>query len=139
MNAIPVVRGFWQDAKKVGREYTILSISPNAIRDNKQNRDNQQSLPSIFSEMPFIRPMSRRGQLDAMMQYVKMNPQRLATKRLKPGFFRVQAGIEIAGRTYSGIGNTKLLLAPKQTFSGPLRSRCRRPSTHPQSMGVRPR
>lgn len=109
-----VVRGFWQAAKKAGRKYSnILSISPNDIRDNKQNRDNQQSLPSIFSEMPFIRPMSRRGQLDAMMQYVKLNPQRLATKRLKPGFFRVQEGINIAGRVYSGIGNLKLLLAER--------------------------
>ena len=109
-----VVRGFWQAAKKAGREYSnILSISPNAIRDNEQNRDNQQSLPSIFSEMPFIRPMSRRGQLDTMMQYVKMNPQRLATKRLKPGFVSVQEGIEIEGRMYAGVGNTKLLLAAK--------------------------
>ena len=56
-----------------------------------------------------IRPMSRRGQLQAMIRYVQMNPQRLATKPLKPGFFRVQDGIEIAGRTYSGVGNAKLL------------------------------
>lgn len=107
-----VIRGFWQAAKKVGREYNnILSISPNAIRENKQNRDNKQSLSPVFTEFPFIRTMSRRGQLDTMMQYVKMNPQRLATKRLKPGFFRVQDHIEIAGRIYSGIGNAKLLLA----------------------------
>lgn len=107
-----VIRGFWQAAKKVGREYNnILSISPNAIRENKQNRDNKQSLSPVFTEFPFIRTMSRRGQLDTMMQYVKMTPQRLATKRLKPGFFRVQDHIEIAGRIYTGIGNAKLLLA----------------------------
>ena len=94
-----VVRGWWQGAKKI----TALSVAPNTIRDN------QQSLP-IFSEIPFIRPMSRKGQLDAMMQYVKMNPQRLATKRLMPGFFRVQDNIVIAGRTYAAVGNTKLLL-----------------------------
>jgi hypothetical protein len=82
-----------------------LSVAPNSIRDNKQ------SLSPVFSEFPFIRTMSRRGQLDTMMQYVKMNPQRLATKCLKPGFFRVQDHIEIAGRIYSGIGNAKLLLA----------------------------
>lgn len=100
-----VVRGFWQASRKYCRE-NILSIHPNAIRDNEQNNN-----PSIFTEMPFIRPMSRKGQLDAMMQYVKMNPQRLATKLLKPGFFRVQENIVIAGRTYSAVGNTKLLLA----------------------------
>ena len=44
-----------------------------------------------------------------MIRYVQMNPQRLATKRLMPGFFRVQEGIEIAGRMYSGVGNIDLL------------------------------
>ena len=118
-----VIRGFWQGAKHVGRAYT-LSISPNSIRDNQQCniedsapndiRDNEQNTlhPSpIFTEMPFIRPLSRRGQLDNMMRYVRLNPQRLATKRLKPGYFRVQEEIEIAGRKYAGVGNIKLLLA----------------------------
>ena len=46
-----------------------------------------------------------------MMHYVRMNPQRLATKRLKPGFFRVQQGIVIGERSYDGVGNTTLLMA----------------------------
>ena len=65
----------------------------------------------IFTEVPFIRPLSRRGQLQTMIRYVQMNPQRLATKRLKPGYFRVQREIEIAGRHYSGVGNIALLQA----------------------------
>jgi hypothetical protein len=65
----------------------------------------------IFTERPFIRPLSRRGQLQAMMHYVRMNPQRLATKRLMPGFFRVQKGIEIDGRSFDGVGNVALLHA----------------------------
>ena len=105
-----VVRGFWQAAKKVGREYNnILSINPNDIRDNKQNRDNEQRLFPIFTDVPFIRPLSRHGQLDAMMQYVKLNPQRLATKRLKPEFFFVQDNVEINGRIYSAVGNARIL------------------------------
>lgn len=109
-----VVRGFWQAAKKYCRE-NMLSINPNDIRDNKQNSilENQQSLSSVFTEMPFIRPMSRHGQLDAMIQYVKMNTQRLATKRMMPEFFRVQEGIEIAGRKYRGVGNVELLQRAK--------------------------
>ena len=94
-----VVRGWWQGAKKVA----ALSVDPNSIRDN------QQSISPIFTDIPFIRPMSRRGQLDIMMQYIKMNPQRLATKRLMPEYFRVQEGIEIAGRIYCGVGNAELL------------------------------
>lgn len=63
----------------------------------------------VFTERPFIRPLSRRGQLQAMMHYVRMNPQRLATKRLMPGFFRVQKGIKIDGRSFDGVGNVALL------------------------------
>jgi hypothetical protein len=69
----------------------------------------------IFTERPFIRPLSRRGQLHTMMRYVQMNPQRLATKRLKPGFFHVQRDITIHGRSYDGVGNTMLLMA--QSFA----------------------
>lgn len=117
-----VVRGFWQGAKKVAHRQA-LSVFPNSIRGNQQSdndeslntiQGNQQSrentpLPSIFTEMPFVRPMSRHGQLDTMMQYVKLNPQRLATKRLMPGFFRVQHDVTIAGRNYDTIGNIKIL------------------------------
>lgn len=98
-----VVRGFWQGAKKQGRLHS-LSINPNSIRDNKQR------LNPIFSDFPFIRPMSRRGQLDAMMQYIKLNPQRLATKRLKPEYFYVQDNVEINGRIFRAIGNMRILM-----------------------------
>jgi hypothetical protein len=102
-----VVRGFWQGARKCGRAYS-MSISPNNIRDNEHRQDD-----SIFTEMPFIRPLSRKGQLDSMIRYTWLNPQRLATKRLMPEYFRVQEGIEIAGRMYCGVGNAELLQREK--------------------------
>lgn len=101
-----VVRGFWQGAKKAGNLYAS-SVLLNSIR-----RDDQPWNP-IFSEKPFIRPMSRKGQLQSMIRYVQMNPQRLATKRLKPGYFYVQENVEIGGRVYSAVGNIKLLHAEK--------------------------
>lgn len=97
-----MIRGYWQGAKRYGREYT-LSIEPE-LNSGPINKVNP-----IFTERPFIRPLSHKGQLQAMYQYVRMNPQRLATKRLMPGFFRVQEGIEIAGCTYRGVGNIALL------------------------------
>ncbi len=42
-----------------------------------------------------------------------MNPQRLATKKLKPGFFYVQEHVEIGGRMYQAVGNAKLLQAAR--------------------------
>ena len=98
-----VVRGFWQGAKKLGRTSSI---------DSELNSDgtNGDFGNPLFTEFPFIRVMSRRGQLKAMIRYVQMNPQRLATKRLHPGFFRVQRGVEIAGRAYDAVGNIAILL-----------------------------
>ena len=101
-----MIRGYWQGAKRYGREYT-LSIEPE-LNSGPINKVNP-----IFTERPFIRPLSRKGQLQTMYQYVRMNPQRLATKRLMPGFFRVQEGIEIAGCTYRGVGNIALLQAER--------------------------
>ncbi|MBO4906294.1 MAG: hypothetical protein J5486_04575 [Bacteroidaceae bacterium] len=102
-----VIRGYWQGVKKYGRAYTLSVAS-----ELNSETTNEGGYPfPVFTERPFIRPLSRRGQLHTMIQYVKMNPQRLATKHLKPGFFRVQKGIEIGGRTYGGVGNVALLLA----------------------------
>jgi len=120
------VQGFWQGVKKFGRAYSFLA--PTDSRENYQKLQKQLTetaaflrghlgdrpyyqLDPVFTEMPFIRPMGQRRQLPATIRYIDMNPQRLATKHLKPGFFRVQTGIEIAGRTYSGVGNVSLLQA----------------------------
>ncbi|MBR1485538.1 MAG: hypothetical protein IJ612_07605 [Prevotella sp.] len=94
----------------------LSSIAPPESRDNPLRHylggEVYRHLFPIFTEMPFIRPMSRRGQLQAMIRYVQLNPQRLATKRLMPGFFRVQEGIAIGRHTYTGVGNVALLQAP---------------------------
>ena len=101
-----VVRGFWQGAKKAGNLYAS-SVLPDTIRRDEPARN------PIFTEKPFIRPMSRKGQLQTMIRYVQMNPQRLATKRLKPGYFYVQENVEIGDRIYSAVGNIQLLHAEK--------------------------
>ena len=110
-----VIRGYWQGVKKLGRAYTLAvssELNSGTITQGKPTEEgsNGWAFP-IFTERPFIRPLSRRGQLQAMMHYVQMNPQRLATKRLMPGFFRVQKGIEIGGRSFDGVGNVALLHA----------------------------
>ena len=110
-----VVRGFWQGVKKLGRAYT-LSVTAELysganVGGQSVGATNEGGYPfPVFTERPFIRPMSRRGQLNAMIHYVQMNPQRLATKRLKPGYFRVQKDLVIGGRSYDGVGNVALLM-----------------------------
>ena len=93
----------------------LSSIAPGGSRENPLRGmlggEAYSRLFPLFTEVPFIRPLSRRGQLRTMIEYVQMNPQRLATKHLMPGYFRVQKGIEIAGQTYAGVGNIALLQA----------------------------
>ena len=101
---LSAVRGFWQGVKKLRLDpatQKVSSISRDSIRDQKS---------VIFTEKPFVRPMSTHGQLQSMIRYVQMNPARLATKRLKPGFFRVQHDVEINGRTYDAVGNIAILM-----------------------------
>ena len=115
-----VIRGYWQGVKKHGRAYTssvkteLNSVTTNEIGTGDPSMTTNEigkGYPfPIFTERPFIRPLSRRGQLQTMIRYIQMNPQRLATKRLKPGFFRVQKGIEIGGKLYDGVGNVALLM-----------------------------
>ena len=98
---------------------TLSSLSPNIIRDKsfvdglsaQLSNSIYSTLSPVFSEMPHIQPMGKRRQLPATIRYMDMNPQRLATKRLKPGYLRVQRGIEIAGRMYDAVGNIALLHA----------------------------
>ncbi|MBO5537450.1 MAG: hypothetical protein J5971_00135 [Prevotella sp.] len=124
-----VVRGFWQAAKKLGRACSQAGASfvvPNNIREELKEEcqrlegtasalcslmgnEAYYRLEPVFREMPFIRPMARYSQLQTTIRYIDMNPQRLATKRLKPGFFRVQKGIVIGGRSFDGVGNIVLL------------------------------
>ena len=105
-----VVRSLWQGAKKLGKAYT-LSLDPES---DSGTHNKETSYPSpIFTERPFIRVLTHQGQLQTMYDYIRMNPQRLATKRLMPELFWVQDGIEIAGRQYKGVGNAELLQAGK--------------------------
>jgi len=110
-----VIRGYWQGVKKHGRAYTLsvdAELNSGAFVSNtKITNEGGKSYPfPIFTERPFIRPLSRRGQLHTMIRYVQMNPQRLATKRLRPGYFRVQKDIEIGDRKYEGVGNVAILM-----------------------------
>jgi len=53
-----------------------------------------------------------RGQLDAMIQYVKANPRRLALKRANPDLFRIHQQTQIAGVSCTTLGNMFLAERP---------------------------
>ena len=126
---LSAVRGFWQGVKKLRidpvtqevSEQNVSSVpdevsfvSRDIIRAQKEvssiSRNNIRVQDVIFTEKPFVRPMSTHNQLQSMIRYVQMNPARLATKRLKPGFFRVQHDVEINSRMYDAVGNIAILM-----------------------------
>ena len=63
----------------------------------------------VFSDRPFIRVMSCRGQLQTMAEYVKRNPERMAIRLAYPEYFYIQRDIEIEGQQYAAVGNLTLL------------------------------
>jgi len=91
-----------------GESAQLTSLASRLSRE--MGEEDYYQLEPVFREMPFIRPMGRYSQLQNTIRYIDMNPQRLATKRLKPGFFRVQKDIEIGHRKYDGVGNVALLM-----------------------------
>ena len=100
----------YQEERGNLREETERLEAQSAILRKEIGDEAYYRLAPIFTEMPFIRPMGHNTQLPNTIRYIDMNPQRLATKRLKPGFFRVQREITIGERSYDGVGNTTLLL-----------------------------
>jgi hypothetical protein len=96
------------DSQTLREATNRLEAFSNSLR-KQMGDENYYQLAPLFQEMPFIRPMGHNTQLPNTIRYIDMNPQRLATKRLKPGLFRVQKNIAIGERKYDGVGNTTIL------------------------------
>ncbi len=102
---------YYQGGVKNLKEETVQLEAISASLCKQMGSEAYYQLEPVFTEIPFIRSMGHNTQLPNTIRYIDMNPQRLATKRLMPGFFRVQKDITIGKRNYDGVGNTTLLMA----------------------------
>ena len=102
---------YYQGGVKNLKEETVQLEAISASLCKQMGSEAYYQLEPVFMEIPFIRSMGHNTQLPNTIRYIDMNPQRLATKRLMPGFFRVQKDITIGKRSYDGVGNTTLLIA----------------------------
>ena len=102
---------YYQGGVKNLKEETAQLKAISASLCKQIGNEAYYQLEPVFTEIPFIRSMGHNTQLPNTIRYIDMNPQRLATKRLMPGFFRVQKDIMIGKRSYDGVGNTTLLMA----------------------------
>ena len=102
---------YYQGGVKNLKEETVQLEAISASLCKQIGNEAYYQLEPVFTEIPFIRSMGHNTQLPNTIRYIDMNPQRLATMHLKPGYFRVQKDIMIGKRSYDGVGNTTLLMA----------------------------
>lgn len=87
-----VVRGYMQGCKSVARKMGII--------------DN------IYDAPPFFRTLCHKGQLDAMIKYVKANAERAWQRKQNPELFRLYRQTEVYGLIFTSLGNHFLLEWP---------------------------
>lgn len=111
-----ISRGLRQAWKKLAAE---LAVSGSAVVDiNRQivsaepYRQKQQTgaqpqqgtgASPLFSA-PFIRTLSRKGQLDAMVRYIHDNPRRAMLRRQHPDLFKIRREVNVQATLRNGTG-----------------------------------
>ena len=87
-----VLRGYMQGCKAEARR---LGVTEN-----------------IYDGPPFYRVLTHKGQLHAMIEYVKANADRAWQRRQNPDLFRMHRQTEICGLPFTSMGNHFLLNWP---------------------------
>ena len=89
-----VVRGYMQGCKKEARK---LGFAEN-----------------LYDAPPFYRVLTHKGQLHAMIEYVKANSERAWQRRQNPDLFRMHRRTEVCGLLFTSMGNHFLLDWPER-------------------------
>ncbi|MBO4673358.1 MAG: hypothetical protein J5616_03315 [Bacteroidaceae bacterium] len=84
-----VVRGYMQGCKEEARK---LGFTEN-----------------LYDAPPFYRVLTHKGQLHAMIEYVKANTERAWLRRQNPDLFRMRRNTEMCGLLFTSMGNHFLL------------------------------
>ena len=84
-----VVRGFMQGCKGEARR---LGVTEN-----------------MYDAPPFYRVLTHKGQLHAMIEYVKANAERAWLRQQNPNLFRMRRQTEVHGMLFTSMGNHFLL------------------------------
>jgi len=71
---------------------------------------------NIYDAPPFFRTLCHKGQLDAMIKYVKANAERAWQRKQNPELFRLRRQTVICELTFTSLGNHFLLDWPDSQF-----------------------
>lgn len=75
---------------------------------------NDETSQSLFEQDFYPSRLVGNGQLRAMFDYLRDNPRRLAVKRARSEYFRIERGVMLEGTKVDMIGNQSLLDGPLQ-------------------------
>lgn len=84
-----VLRGFMQGCKAEARELGFIE--------------------NLYDGPPYYRVLTHKGQLHAMIEYVKANAERAWQRKQHPDLFRLHRQTEVAGLQFTSMGNHFLL------------------------------
>ncbi|MBQ9362176.1 MAG: hypothetical protein IJT97_02015 [Bacteroidaceae bacterium] len=84
-----VVRGYMQGCKGEARKLGFIE--------------------NLYDAPPFYRVLTHKGQLHAMIEYVKANTERAWQRRENPDLFRMRRKTEVCGLQFTSMGNHFLL------------------------------
>ena len=79
-----------------------------------EKKDTQARRTGLWAEGYHDRILFHKGQLDALIHYIKDNPRRLALKRANPELFKIRQHLQIAGMSFTAMGNIFLADYPQK-------------------------
>ena len=88
----------------------------NEKEDERENERGEETKTrtGLWAEGYHDRILFHKGQLDALIHYIKDNPRRLALKRANPELFKIRQHLQIAGMSFTAMGNIFLADYPQK-------------------------
>ena len=115
---LEVAHGFQQGITHIAHEMGVWPMPQAAIQVGMTlgayNAPAAEALPYHILEKPYVRTLSRAGQLDKMCDYVVLNPYRKYMRRLHPDLFTMHKHTEVQGLRFKSMGNHWLLDWPEK-------------------------
>lgn len=82
-------------------------------RENERGEETE-TRTGLWADGYHDRILFHKGQLDALIHYIKDNPRRLALKRANPELFKIRQHLQIAGMSFTAMGNIFLADYPQK-------------------------
>ena len=125
-------RGYWNSLAKLantehrgegeeterrsGEEKMEIQTAVSCAADfcEAEKKDTQARRTGLWADGYHDRILFHKGQLDAQIHYIKDNPRRLALKRANPELFKIRQHLQIAGMSFTAMGNIFLADYPQK-------------------------